>query len=312
MKRKIKLIFFVFCCLCCSWVSCAQAGVKSGTSFSEFDDINWDEVQLSISGICICVKGWDVEVGVMWQYWEPFLAIDTSSVSNYSALSGSGDSSTGSIADLLGGKNNSSNSGEVNESTFSQAHGFLLPFMPWPCDRNDYGVWWSEFDSMWQNDELAAIIEPEATMFATIAMQLTCMADAASTNLGTPIDAMPWCIGSSGSSYPLTGHVDNDNIVQASNTVAARMIYKLCRLFMICDPANSYCAGSCTYTPVWIKSHYKMYAVRPSRTTTAHPVGVSSKLYDSGLNPPFRGTLGSNDEFLWVVHRLHRCCSCCQ
>src|SRR5665647_3062517 len=204
MKLKIKTIFYVFCCLCCSWVSCAQAGVKSGTSFSEFDDINWDEVQLSISGICICVKGWEVEVG-----------------------------------------------------------------------------------SMWQNDELAAIIEPEATMFATIAMQLTCMADAASTNLGTPIDAMPWCIGSSGSSYPLTGHVDNDNIVQASNTVAARMIYKLCRLFMICDPANSYCAGSCTYTPVWIKSHYKMYAVRPSRTTTAHPVGISSKWYDSGLNPPF-------------------------
>jgi conjugal transfer pilus assembly protein TraU len=254
-----------------------------------------------------------VEVGVIWKYWEPFLLIDTASVANYSPMLGGGDSSTGSIVDQLGGKNNSSNSAEVNESTFFQAHGFLLPLMFWqPCDRYDYGAYWSEFDAMWQNDELAAIITPEATMYANLAMQMSCQADAAATNLGAPIDAMPWCVGSSGSAYPMTGHVDNDNIIQASNTAAARLIYKLCRMMMICDPAYSYCYGSCAYTPVWIKSHYRMYPVRPSQRMTAFPMGVTATMYGPGLNPPYKGELGSNDEFLWVVHRLHRCCSCCQ
>lgn len=307
MKNKLLSV----CCLLALWTTPAWA-LKSGTPFILASDVNWGEISLTITGICFCPKGWTVDVGVVWQYWEPFLLIDTSSSANYSAMLGEGGTDT--LNNVINGRNSSSSGKEVNESTFYQAHGFLLPLMVYqPCDRTDYGAWWSEFDSTWQNDELAAVIEPEATIYANIAMQLSCEADAVATNLGSPLDAMPWCIGSGGSSYPLTGHVDNDNMVQASNTAAARLLYKLCRLLMICDPAYSYCAGSCTYTPVWIKSHYKMYPVRPTRwMTTAFPVGMTEELYGAGLNPPYAGTLGSNDEFLWVVHRLHRCCSCCQ
>jgi conjugal transfer pilus assembly protein TraU len=154
------------------------------------------------------------------------------------------------------------------------------------------------------------VITPEAAMFATKAMQLACMADATAVNLGYTLDFMPWCIGSGGSTYPLNGHVDNDNIVQANNTVASRLIYKLNRLFMICDPADNPCG--CDYTPVWIKSHYKMHVVRPADRAPAYPVGKSAKFYDSGLNVPYRGEKGSNDEFLWVVYRKQLCCTCCE
>ena len=62
---------------------------------------------------------------------------------------------------------------------------------------------------------------PEAALFANKEMQMACMLDAAAVNLGFPLDFMPWCVGSGGSAYPMTGHVDNDNIVQANSRRAA-------------------------------------------------------------------------------------------
>jgi conjugal transfer pilus assembly protein TraU len=86
-------------------------------------------------------------------------------------------------------------------------------------------MWWSEYDAQWQNGRLSAIIHPEAMLYGNKAMQLACMTDAKMVNRGLPLDFMSWCIGSSGSAYPMTGHVDNDNIVQTNNTVASRLIY---------------------------------------------------------------------------------------
>lgn len=276
---------------------------KSGVSFNPITDIHWGEIDLTIEGICICVKGWDVEVGIVVSYWEPFLLVDTVSEANYSPMLGQ---SVGS--NILPGKNQSSDTANVNESTFAQAHGFLLPLFPFICSRSDYGAWWSEFDSTWQSDELSAIITPEAGLFANKAMQMACMADAAAVNIGWPLDVMPWCVGSGGSAYPMTGHVDNDNIVQANSTVAARLIYKMNRMFMICDPFPQ---CGCINTPVWIKSHYKLHTARPGIRDT-YPIGKSAKFYDSFLNTPYMGALGPNDEFLWVVYRIQRCCTCCE
>ena len=291
---------------------CNHAGAeKSGDSFNSATDVHWDEIEFKVEGVCICPRPPPVfyETGIIISYWEPFLLEDTVSVANYSAYQG--ETMGSSLIDELGGKNKSSDAVDVaNESTFAQAHGYLLPLMYGKCNRNDYGMWWSEYDSMWQDDEMSAIIHPEASLFANKAMQLSCMADAAAVNLGYPLDFMPWCVGSGGSAYPMTGHVDNDNIVQANNTVASRLIYKLNRIMMICDPADNLCG--CNYTPIWIKSHYKMHVVRPADRSPAYPVGKSAKFYDSGLNPPYKGEKGSNDEFLWVVYRKQKCCTCCQ
>ncbi|MGB3224813.1 MAG: TraU family protein [Desulforhopalus sp.] len=284
---------------------------KSGDIFNPISDIHWDEIDFRIEGICICPRPPPIyyATGIIISYWEPFLLEDTVSVANYSPVLG--ESIGSSLIDELGGKNKSSDAVDVaNESTFAQAHGYLLPLMYGICNRSDYGMWWSEYDPMWQNDELSAIIHPEAMLYANKAMQMACMADAAAVNLGHTLDFMPWCVGSSGSAYPMTGHVDNDNIVQANNTVASRLIYKLNRIMMICDPAENLCG--CNYTLVWVKSHYKMHVVRPADRSPAYPVGKSASFYGSGLNPPYRGDKGSNDEFLWVVYRKQKCCTCCQ
>lgn len=282
---------------------------KTGVPFNELTDINWSALEYTIVGPCICPRPPPIffETGIILSYWEPFLLIDTVATANYSPMMGK--SIGGSLVDELGGKNKSSDSVDIaNESTFAQAHGFLLPLYSGGCERHDYGAWWSELDPTWQNDELSVIFAPEAAAFANKAMQMACMADAAAANAGWPLDAMPWCVGSGGSSYPMTGHVDNDNIVQANATVAYRLLYKMLRIGMIQDPSPL--CGS-MFTPVWIKSNYKMNVARPG-IRGVHPIGRSTKFYDTGLNTPFYGMLGPNDEFLWVVYRRQLCCTCCE
>lgn len=286
--------------------------VKKGDSFNAGSDINWDDMEFKFLGICICPRPPPVfyEEGEIYEYWDPSLFIDTVTVANYSPFSGSGGDAEGTIDDELGGKNKSSDAVSIaDESTFFQAHAFIFSMLDGnPCENDDTGGWWTEYDSMWQSDELAATITPEVALFANKATQLLCMTDATAVNLGYPLDYMPWCIGSSGSTYPVSGHVDNDNIVQASNTAASRLIFKLNRLFMLCDP-YLYCG--CEYTPIWTKSHYKMHTARPDLRAT-YPIGQAAKTYDSGLNPPYEGAKGSNDEFLWVVFRKVLCCTCCE
>ena len=199
--------FLVLCLL----LTPLQSLAKSGTSFNPITDIDWGEIDFTIEGVCFCPRPPPVfmETGIIVSYWEPFLLLDTSSIAFYSAMMGK--SVGGTLTDELGGKNKSSDAVDIaNESTFAQSHAFLLPLMAGICDRNDYGTWWSEYDAMWQNDELAALLTPEVSLYANKAMVMACMADAIAANAGWPLDAMPWCVGSGGSAYPMTGHVDND------------------------------------------------------------------------------------------------------
>lgn len=285
---------------------------KSGNSFNPSSDIHFEEVELQFLGICICPRPPPIfyEEGEIWTYWEPFAAVDTVSTPFYSPFMGT--SIGGSLVDELGGTNATQDSVSIaNEITFSQAHAFPVPILNWMlCNRYDYPFWLSEYDSQWNSDELSMLIHPEAALYANLAMQMTCMADATATNLGATLDFMPWCIGSGGSAYPMTGSIQNDEITQANNSAAARLIYKLNRIFMICDPAESLCG--CRYTPIWIKSHYKTHVVRPGDRTPAWNFGVTSTYYNSGLNVPMAGS-GSNpnDEYLWTVYRRQLCCTCC-
>jgi conjugal transfer pilus assembly protein TraU len=278
-------------------------------AFNSATDIDYSQIDYTVVGVCSCGE----EEGTLYSYWEPFLAIDTSATAYYSAYlgssmgSGSGGAGIGSFFET--GKNTSQDSVDNGESTFTQAHGWLMPLMQPLCSRTDYGLWLSEFDVMWQSDLLTEDITPEAALFANKAMQLACMLDATAVNIGLPMDVLFWCVGSGGSAYPLTGRVADDNIVQADSTVAAKLIYKLNRLGLICDPALGEGCG-CSNTPVWVKSHYKMSAVRPNISGT-YILGKSALIYGHNENPPYEGPLGPEDQFLWVVYRLKFCCSCC-
>lgn len=310
---EIRLVTLIYLTILLLMTLSSKAWSKDGEPFNPLSDIHYNEIQLTFVSLCICPRPPPVfyEVGEIWSYWEPFLAIDTVTTPFYSPFFGM--PTGGSFIDELGGKNASQDAVSIaNESTYAQAHSYPLPLLDsFLCHRYDYPLWMTEYDSQWQFDELSMLIHPEAALYANLYMQMTCIADAASTNVGLPLDAMPWCIASGGSAYPMTGHVDNDNIVQANNTAAARLIYKLNRVFMICDPSLNLCG--CTPTPVWLKSNYKMHVVRPGVRAPAWPMGVNAAYYNSGLNAAFvGGGLGPNDEFLWTMYRRQLCCTCCQ
>ncbi len=303
---KTSKIFIAALFLILQNISVVRAA--DGTRFTP-NDIHWDEIEMKYHGICVCPAPPPVYVryGSVFSYWEPFLYIDTVKTANFSPFMGK---EQGSVSRTLSGKNQSSNSAEIaNDSSFAQSHAFMFSMLSSPCKSRASGGWWTEKDSLWQSDELAAVLMPDASLYANPVMQKACMADAASTNLGHPIDAMHWCVGSGGSIYPLTGTVGDENYIQANNTVAARMLAKLNRVNMICDPAESLCG--CVVTNTWIKSHYKTHVARPDQRAPARPFGVTSKFYEQKLNIPYHGAKGSNDEFLWIVYRKQLCCTCC-
>ncbi len=60
---------------------CSSAWSKSGDAFNPISDIHWEEIQLEFVGLCICPRPPPIfyEIGEIWRYWEPFIAIGTAS-----------------------------------------------------------------------------------------------------------------------------------------------------------------------------------------------------------------------------------------
>ncbi len=324
--------------LCLLW-PCVEAGaaVKSGTFVNPITDIAWPEIfPIKIAGItiagasgnydtpdpasypvCVCPAPPPVffRFGVSVSFWEPARMIETVATPYYFPSLGFG-LDLASTKGFLSGKNSSLDSNLPEQSTFAQAHYLLYPvwsmlelLTDFVCvEHSGFDVAYiTEIDPLWQDDELAFIIQPEALLFANPAAQMACMADAVAVNADRPLDSLFWCVGSGGSAYPMTGHVDDDNIIQANATVAARMIYKLSRELLICDPGLDLC--SCVTTPIWRKTNYKLHAVRPAVRKKAWPIGKSAFFYGANLNPPFKNAKGPGDEFLWMVFRKRACCA---
>ncbi len=315
----------------------AAGGVKSGTFLNPITDVAWHEIfpiklagitLISASGnydtpdqasfpICICPVPPPLffRPGIPVSFWEPARIIETVWTPYYFPFIGAGLGTSLAASGTLTGSNNNLNDGEVDQSTFGQAHYMIFPV--WSMlelltdlvciEHSGFDVAYiTEIDPLWQDDELAFIIQPEALLFANQFAQMACIADSVSVNAWRPMEALFWCIGSGGSSYPLTGHVNDSKIIQANATIAARMIYKLSRELLICDTNVNLCG--CVPTPIWIKPNYKLQAARPMVQTKAWPIGKSQFFYGAGLNPPYRGAKGPAGEFLWILFRKRSCC----
>jgi|GEM_PF-5664782 len=74
----------------------AFALFKSGDSFNEASDVNWGDIEFKFLGICICPRPPPVfyEEGEIYEYWDPSIFIDTVSMANYSAFTGSEEKKT--------------------------------------------------------------------------------------------------------------------------------------------------------------------------------------------------------------------------
>lgn len=258
--------------------------------------------------ICICPAPPPafVRYGIPVSFWEPAKYIETvKDPYCFPALGQSFATNT-----IMGSGDTTQRKNEAN--SFQQAHVAIFPvyammelLVDYACvEHAGYDIAYiTEVDPLWNDDLLAFIIQPEALLFANPIAQLACIADSVLANVLYPIPFLFWCMGSSGSAYPLTGNINSANYVQLNHGIAARMIYKLGREGLLWDPGIWICAAVPSY--IWTKWNYRLQIAKPVRGLLCPPIGQSTLIWGVAKNPP----TGIGDNFLFVVFRKRVCCA---
>lgn len=265
--------------------------------------------------VCVCpteVPPYE-RVGITISYWPVSYYVEVVKDPYCFPSFGLDINSGGSMLDSLKKGGGAEMGHEGNEtSTFVQAHfwyfyilGLLDEALDTMCMETTSTdlVGLSEIDPLWQDDELAVIIQLEAYLFANYGAQLTCIADAISANVGYSISPLFWCVGSSGSLYPLTGHANNDDLLQAYELIVGRAIFRMHRQAVICDAACWYC--QCMYTPIWIKHHYRDQVAWPVNAGFCTALGATDIMWGPGKNPP---DVSRMDNLIFLLYRKRTCC----
>ncbi len=205
-------------------------------------------------------------------------------------------------------------------NSFYQVHWYANPILSWlevlldfPClEQGSLDVaYLTEVDPLWADDELSAILNPEAVLFANPAAKAACAADCVAATAGLPIAELFWCAGCQGSMYPMNGHVTTHiGGVQASVLLAQRMTAKMHRQLSTFAGAGE--RGLCgPYPqPIMDKTHYKLQMVYPIPATQkiggqcCQPYGSTTSLWGAGKSFPVSG-----EDFSYQIFRKRNCCA---
>lgn len=263
---------------------------------------------------CACA-GPPPTLGITVAFWEHARLVETVKDPYCFPSMGTGMSSTGLNA-LAAGAQRSHASSDGQEFAFQQVHWIVLPiwtmlnlFTDFPCiEKLPYDIELSEVDPLWQDDAMSFFLNPEALLFGNPITQLSCMADSASAALGKPLDPLYWCLGSWGSSYPLSGSTTGSDPTTYNAQLAARMAFKLSRELLLSDTALEKCSPTGVISPILIKSHYRLQLAKPRRGTDCVPIGQASALWGAGKNPPLGAGKNAPDNFMWILTRSRVCC----
>ena len=275
-----------------------------------------DAPDLASSPVCVCPlpAPFFARPGIPVSFWEPARFIEVVKDAFCFPSIGTG------LTPLKPGFQNggSADGGTTQEgaSTFYQAHYAIYPvwtimeaFVDFVClESSGFDMaYMTEVDPTWNDDLFAQLIYPETLLFGNMPAQLSCIADSVSSNAGLPLSAMYWCLGSEGSTYPMSGSINDDNLVQASLTAASRLMYKMGRLGSICDVGLHYC--TCVPTPIWVKHNYRFNLAKPVTGFQCVPPGRSALLWGSAKNPPLPAAGNAPDNYMYIVFRKRACCA---
>lgn len=260
--------------------------------------------------IQICPAGTLYRVGLAIGYWEPFAVTDVTrhpyclvNLGGYQLHIQYGHVNGASEAPLSGA-----------QGAFYQVHWYKYPLIAWlniitsvGClQSGDYDIGYlSEIDPTWNDDELSFLINPEDVLFSNKIAQLSCLADALSAAQGKAIDTLFWCMGSQGSSYPLTGHISGEySVLQNSVLLSERMAYKLHREGLVKDSVGENGAVCFQYyRPIIPKTRYRYEFVNPvSEANACHPFGHTVTTWQMGrIKPNDKGNYG------YLIWRKRNC-----
>ena len=288
------------------------AGVQVTPSAND----NPDTPDMASSTICVCPLPPPLfkRIGVPVSFWEPARFIEV--VKDAFCFPSIGTAMKPLKPGFQNGGNADGGTTQEGASTFYQAHYAIYPvwtimdvLVDFTClESAGFDMaYMTEVDPTWNDDLFAQLIYPETLLFGNMPSQLSCIADSVSSNAGMPISALYWCLGSEGSTYPMSGSINDDNLVQTSLTAAARLIYKMGRIGSICDVGLHYC--TCIPTPIWVKHNYRFNLAKPVTGFQCVPPGRSSLLWGSAKNPPLPAAGNAPDNYMYIVFRKRICCA---
>lgn len=333
-KRRVKSILFIslFLLLFCVPV---QANCV-GRFVNPITDICWSCIfPITIGGMRVSASGEDTEnprtpicrcpmtippyirVGFPISFWEPVRLVDVTRTP-YCLVSLGGIS----LMDrgIQGRGSVSNNSGNRMRHSFYHVHWYIYPLIYWLelltdficIEKASFDVAYiTELDPLWNDDETAFILNPEAVLFGNPIAQAACATDCVTASAGFSHDFLFWCAGCQGSLYPFTGTIsDHVGGVQGSLLATERMIAKLHREGLLWGYVGSDALCDKYPMPIIRKSQYKTQMVYPIPSTTTthvskgcHPLGRSEALWATGKEYPYQG-----EDFGYLIWRKRSCC----
>lgn len=266
------------------------------------------------SPICFCgapVPRIGLEVG----YWEPYRLMDVTQ-KPFCFVNLGGISISPGIG--YGQKTSVQNSDGRGDRTAYHIHDYVYPLLAWLEILTDFTcmeqggfdvAYITEFDPLWNDDDLAAIINPEVFLFANPVAQLACSADCvAATTTGRPLQQMFWCAGCQGSLYPMTGQVTGEyGPLPGALQVAERFNAKMHRELLALGTRGS--ASLCAPVPeaTMDKLQYRYQEVFPvahKGPLACNAIGRSTVPYESLKVVPVTG-----EDIGFLIWRKRNCCA---
>ncbi len=275
-----------------------------------------DEPDLTDAPVCACPVPPPVfiRIGIPVSFWEPARYVET--VKDPYCFPSLGFALPNPSGGFLGGTDN--NTDVVHGKSFSQAHYFIYPVSSLldiatdsvclSAEGFDVGFL-TEIDPTWNQDYLMALLDPKVFLVANPVAQMSCIADSVASNLNFPLDFMFWCMGSWGSTYPVTGSNQERDYTLSNVGIGYRLFYKLATLGMVCDVDSPVTLCTCLPTFIPIKSHYRLQEAMPVPDWTCHAVGTTDLEWGAMKNPPYVGMATSADNFVWIIFRRRGCCA---
>lgn len=164
----------------------------------------------------------------------------------------------------------------------------------------------TEVDPTWQNDLWGAVWSPEATLFKSPLAQMACSVDAVASSVAYPLDALFWCQGTGGSTYPMTGNSQHLDSNQTSNmSLLGKFLSKGHRQLMLFGTIGPQAQCFATPMPFIIKSQYRVNPVFPTRTRGT-PVYLGQSEFRWGLAPP--ANFATRESSYYLIWQGQQCC----
>lgn len=294
-----------------------KIGTTGGDSLEFKGGADPDNDDAMPPAICTCALPPPLppRVGITFSMWDPArLAEVVREPMCFPTLGGANAMPSGMM--MPKGTNNAQGGGA--KTAFYHVHYFKYPivnmlgiFKDVACLHNETPdlAYVTEFDVLWDDDQLALLLSVEAILFSNPAAVLACVADAvkvSATNFG--FDPLFWCSGTQGMVYPLSGTTDSHvGAVDTSLLLIHRHLFKMHRLGLAHDTSillqNPY---TCSPVPTMMmkKTMYKQNMVYPMpQPVRGFGLGYPSAVWSAGKEFPYKG-----EDFGYLMWRKVLCC----